>query len=134
MKFIKSKNSKMKKMIANINDKNLSSVVDRYLRFVYDQHSFTWLCWRKKYFDMDLTKDEIGLFELKLSFKKSKGYKLRKIDPDNPELQDPTDDINCKVKGVINHDPNDLGVQFGIIDFLPPCLDPSQTEAQRKDP
>jgi hypothetical protein len=84
MKYIKSNNKKMKKIMLGIREENLMSVVDRFLRFTYDQHSFTWLCWRKKFFDMDLTRDEIAVFEIKLSFKKARGYKLRQYDLDNP--------------------------------------------------
>jgi len=123
MKYIKSKNNKMKRIMLQIKEENLVHVVERFLRFTYDQHSFTWLCWRKKFFDMDLTKEEIGLFNLKLCFKKAKGYKLRTKDPDIEN--DP---------GTINYDPDLLGVKFGAVDFLLPCLDPDLPETQRKDP
>lgn len=59
-------------------NKNIGLVVDRYLRFVQDQYSFTWLCWRHKVAEMQLSKKEIKNFNTKMSFRKAKGYKLRR--------------------------------------------------------
>lgn len=113
MKFMKKKDKKMEKLMRNVRPETLTPIVDRYLRFVYDQHAFTWLCWRQKLFDLDLTKDEVNLFNLKMSFKKAKGYKLR--DPDTDEL---------------NVDSENLGT---YVDFTIPCLNVDLTEEKKKD-
>ena len=86
----------------------------RYLRFCKDQHAFLFLCWRRRVGLAELTKKELIGFKIRINLRKQRQYHLR--DPQTGEL----------VK-----DPTKLGV---LVEYLPPCLNPDLTEAQRRDP
>jgi hypothetical protein len=104
LKFIKQKKVKLEKKLRELKPELMNSLIKRYLKYCYDQHSFYWLSWRKLINSREMSTKELITFRFQLA--------CRRKDERQP-LKD--------VFGRLNEDPESMGAH---VTLLPPCLDP----------
>lgn len=108
MKQAKSKNKKLSNAVKKITQFQEENVLQRYLRYVKDQHAFQFLSWRQRVKNLDLTTAEVIGFKFRISLIKKRLLMQRKLE-ENQEV-----------------------AEFGEpIAHLIPCLDPDKAESKK---
>lgn len=101
IKMARSKNKKLKEQIGKISKFQEHNVIQRYMRYIQDQHAMEFTMWRKRVADLDLNAKEMKAFRLRISVIRTTVMKNQK------------------------EDQNELVNLYGPqIDTIIPCLDP----------